>query len=137
MRDVCANRTPRSDRARHRGKSDTLDLERIARQVLAHPLLPEAFKRAGHDQRPDELHRLLGLWRNRRRSILAGRQHLVNEAEQLLCGLRLERREQLPDTKSARATLAALRPRNHRQRYDLPTRLRLEFARRLPPAEKG
>ena len=25
VRDVCANRTPRSDRARQRGKSDTLD----------------------------------------------------------------------------------------------------------------
>ena len=31
VRDVCANRTPRSDRARQRGKSDTLDSERIAR----------------------------------------------------------------------------------------------------------
>jgi len=37
VRDVCANRTPRSDRARQRGKSDTLDSERIAREVLAHP----------------------------------------------------------------------------------------------------
>ena len=52
VRDVCANRTPRSDRARQRGKSDTLDRERIAREVLAHPLLPKAFKRAGADQRP-------------------------------------------------------------------------------------
>ncbi len=32
VRDVCANRTPRSDRARQRGKSDTLDSERIARE---------------------------------------------------------------------------------------------------------
>ena len=47
VRDVCANRTPRSDRARQRGKSDTLDSERIARETLAHPLLPKAFKRAG------------------------------------------------------------------------------------------
>ena len=81
VRDVCANRTPRSDRARQRGKSDTLDSERIAREVLAHSLLPRAFKRAGQDQGPDELHQLLGLWHNRRRSILVGRQHLVNEAE--------------------------------------------------------
>jgi hypothetical protein len=36
VRDVCANRTPRSDRARQRGKSDTLDSERTAGEVLAH-----------------------------------------------------------------------------------------------------
>ena len=50
VRDVCANRTPRSDRARQRGKSDTLDSERIAREVLAHSLLPRAFERAGQEQ---------------------------------------------------------------------------------------
>ncbi len=54
VRDVCANRTPRSDRARQRGKSDTLDSERIARETLAHPLLPKAFRRAGQDSGPDE-----------------------------------------------------------------------------------
>ena len=70
VRDVCANRTPRSDRARQRGKSDTLDSERIAREVLAHPLLPKAFKRAGQEHGPDEQHQLLALWHNRRRSIL-------------------------------------------------------------------
>ena len=121
VRDVCANRTPRSDRARQRGKSDTLDSERIAREVLAHSLLPKAFKRAGQDQGPDELHQLLGLWHNRRRSILAGRQHLVGEAEQLLCELPLELREQLPDTKSVRPRLAALQRRNRRRRYEAPT----------------
>src|ERR1022692_450757 len=81
VRDVCANRTPRSDRARQRGKSDTLDSERIAREVLAHALLPKAFKRAGQDQGPDELHELLALWHNQRRSTLASRQHLLGEAE--------------------------------------------------------
>src|SRR5205823_11348241 len=64
---------------------------------------------------------------NRRRSILAGRQHLVNEAEQLLCELPLELREQLPDTKSVRPRLAALQRRNRRRRYDPPTRLRLQL----------
>ena len=77
VRDVCANRTPRADRARRRGKSDMLDSERIAREVLAHPLLPKAFKRSGQEQGPDELHQLLALWHNRRRSILTTRQHLV------------------------------------------------------------
>ena len=84
------------DRARQRGKSDTLDSERIAREVLAHSLLPKAFKRAGSDSGPDERHQLLAIWHNRRRSILTSRQHLVNEAEHLLCELPLELREQLP-----------------------------------------
>jgi transposase len=127
VRDVCANRTPRADRARQRGESDPLDSERIARETLAHPLLPKAFKRAGADSGPDELHQLLALWNNRRRSILTGRQHLVNEAEYLLCELPLELREQLPDTKTVRPRLAALARRNRRRRYDAPTRLRLQL----------
>src|SRR5450631_1705887 len=127
VRDVCANRTPRSDRARQRGKSDTLDSERIARETLAHSLLPKAFKRAGADQGPDELHQPLSLWHNRRRSILTSRQHLVGEAEYLLCELPLELREQLPDSKAVRPRLAALARRNRRRRYDAPTKLRLQL----------
>ena len=127
VRDVCANRTPRSDRARQRGKSDTLDSERIAREVLAHPLLPKAFKRAGQEQGPDEQRQLLALWHNRRRSILTSRQHLVNEAEYLLCELPLELSEQLPDTKAVKPRLAALARRNRRRRYDAPTKLRLQL----------
>jgi len=127
VRDVCANRTPRNDRARQRGKSDTLDSERIAREVLAHPLLPKAFKRAGADSGPDEQHQLLALWHNRRRSILTSRQHVVNEAEHLLCELPLERRDQLPSTKAVRPRLAALERRNRRRRYDAPTTLRLQM----------
>ena len=127
VRDVCANRTPRSDRARQRGKSDVLDSERIARETLAHPLLAKAFKRAGQDHGPDEHHQLLALWHNRRRSILASRQHLVNEAEHLLCELPLELRDQLPDSKAVRPRLAALAARNRRRRHDAPTRLRLRM----------
>lgn len=127
VRDVCANRTSRADRARQRGKSDTLDSERIARETLAHPLLPKAFKRAGADSGPNELQQLLALWNNRRRSILTAVQHLVGEAEQLLCDLPLELREQLPDTKTVRPRLAALARRNRRRRYDEPTRLRLQL----------
>jgi transposase len=127
VRDVCANRTPRQDRARQRGKSDAFDSERIAREVLAHPLLPKAFKRAGQDQGPDELHQLLALWHNRRRSILTSRQHLVNEAEPLLSELPLGLRDQLPDSRAVRPRLAALARRNRRRRYDPPTRLRLQM----------
>ena len=127
VRDVCANRTARNDRARQRGKSDTLDSERIAREVLAHPLLPKAFKRAGQDHGPDERHELLAIWHNRRQSILKSRQHLVNEAEYLLCELPLELREQLPASKAVRPRLTALAARNRRRRYDPPTTLRLRM----------
>jgi len=127
VRDVCANRTPRNDRARLRGKSDMLDSERIARETLAHPLLPKAFKRAAADSGPDEQHQLLALWHHRRRSILTSRQHLVNEAESLLCELPLDLREQLPDSKAVRPRLAALARRNRRRRYDAPTSLRLRM----------
>ena len=67
------------------------------------------------------------MWHNRRRSILTSRQHLVNEAEHLLCELPLELREQLPDTKAVRPRLAALARRNRRRRYDAPTPLRLQL----------
>ena len=67
------------------------------------------------------------MWHNRRRSILTGRQHLVNEAEHLLCELPLGLREQLPDSKAVRPRLAALGERNRRRRYDAPTKLRLQL----------
>jgi transposase len=127
VRDVCANRTANNDRARQRGKSDTLDSERIAREVLAHPLLPKAFKRAGQDQGPDERHQLLAIWHNRRLSILKSRQHMVNEAESLLCELPLELREALPASKAVRPRLNALAARNRRRRHDPPTKLRLQM----------
>jgi transposase len=127
VRDVCPNRTARNDRARQRGKSDTLDSERIAREVLAYPLLPKAFKRAGQDQGPDEHQQLLAIWHNRRLSILKSRQHLVNEAESLLCELPLDLREALPASKAVRPRLNALAARNRRRRYDPPTKLRLQM----------
>jgi transposase len=127
VRDVCPNRTVRSDRARQRGKSDTLDAERVAREVLAHPLLPRAFKRAD-DQPvgPDPRHELLMLWHRRRRSVLTSRQHLVNEAESLLAELPLELREQLPHSTAVRPRLRALAGRRLRPRDPaLALRLRL------------
>jgi len=125
---MCARIAPRGLIVRvSAARSDTLDSERIAREVLAHPLLPKAFKRAGQEQGPDEQHQLLALWHNRRRSILTGRQHLLGEAESLLCELPLELREQLPDRKAVRPRLAALASRNRRRRYDAPTTLRLQL----------
>ena len=125
VRDVCPNRTARQDRGRQRGKSDTLDAERIARETLSHPLLPHAFKRAQAQAGPDEHQELLGLRHKQRRSLLKSRQHLLNEAEFLLGELPLELRDALPDTKAVRPRLAALGRRNRRTRWDAATALRL------------
>ncbi len=120
VRDVCPNRTARVDRARQRGKSDALDAERIARDVLAHPLLPKAFKRAGRQPAtPDPLREQLMLWHRQRRSLLTSRQHLLNEADTLLAELPLELREQLPDSKAVRPRLRALARRRLRPRDPL------------------
>ena len=74
---------PQSDRgARPQsspGQSDTLDAERIARELLAHPDLPLAFKRSQQAARPDQVEELLGLWHQARRSLLKSQQHLLNE----------------------------------------------------------
>ena len=127
VRDVCANRTPRSDRARQRGKSDTLDSERIARETLAHPLLPKAFKRAGQEQGPDELHELLALWHNRRRSILTSRQHLVNEAEHMLCELPLDLSRAAARHQGGQAPARGARPAQPPPALRPPTRVRLQL----------
>jgi transposase len=127
VRDVCPNRTPRADRGRQRGKSDTLDAERIARETLAHPLLPRAFKRAAGAAGPDEQTELLTLWHRTRRSILPSRQHLLNEAVFLLCELPLELRERLPDSKAVRPRLAALAGHRRSRGWDAPTALRLRL----------
>jgi hypothetical protein len=127
VRDVCPNRTSRVDRGRQRGKSDTLDAERIARETLAHPLLPRAFKRSGAETGPDEHTELLRLYHGQRQSLLKSRQHLLNEAEFLLADLPLELRDWLPLTKAVRPRLNALKRRNRRVRWDAPTVLRLRI----------
>lgn len=81
---------------------------RIAREVQADPDLPRAFKRAEGDAGPDETTELLGLWHQARRSLLKSRQHLLNEAEALLCALPEELRAQLPDVPDVRVRLGAL-----------------------------
>ena len=134
VRDVCPNRTARADRARQRGKSDTLDAERIAREVLAHSLLPKAFKRVGEPAGPDDSHEQLMLWQRRRRSLLTSRQHLLNEAEALLGELPLELREQLPDSKAVRprlAALARLRPRPDGPVLALRLRLLADYGQQI------
>ena len=93
VRDVCANRTPRSDRAASAASPTRSTASgspaRHWRLVAAQGV---QARRPG--ARPASSS-LLALWNNRRRSILTGRQHLVGEAEYLLCELPLELREQL------------------------------------------
>jgi transposase len=127
VRDVCPNRTAQRDRARQRGKSDVLDSERIARETLAHPLLPRAFKRAGQDQGPDEQAELLGVWWRARCSLLKRRQHLLTEAEALLRELPLKLIERLPDTERVRPRLAALATQARRRRFDPPSAQRIKL----------
>jgi hypothetical protein len=127
VRDVCPNRTSRADRARQRGTSDSLDGERVARETLAHAVLPRAFKRAaGSDPGPDEQTELLALWHRSRRSIMTSRQHLLNEAEALVAELPLALREQLPDRTAVRPRLAALARRRPRA-LDAASRLRMRL----------
>jgi transposase len=127
VRDVCPARTGRQDRARQRGKSDTLDSERIARETLAHSLLPKAFKRSGQDAGPDEQTELLGVWWTARCSLIKRRQHLISEAEALLGDLPLELIERLPSSKAVRPRLAALTRVTRRRRFDAPTALRVRL----------
>lgn len=127
VRDVCPNRTGRHDRARQRGKSDTLDSERIARETLAHPLLPRAFKRAGQDAGPDEQAELLATWWQARCSLVKRRQHLLSEADALLGKLPLGLVERLPATQKIRPRLAALTDRPQQRRFDPPATLRIRL----------
>ena len=130
VRDVCPNRTHERGRARQQGKSDALDAERIARETLAHPLLPLAFKRSSAGEAgPDVDHELLTLWHGARRSVLRSRQHLVNEAEFLFDALPEMLRRRLPDTKAVRPRLAAAARLTQRKNYDAATTVRLGLLR--------
>jgi transposase len=127
VRDVCPNRTARHDRARQRGKSDMLDSERIARETLAHPLLPKAFKRAGQDAGPDQQTELLAVWWTARCSVIKRRQHLLSESEALLRELPLELIERLPSAKRVRPRLAALSRVSARRRLAPPAAVRVRI----------
>jgi len=100
VRDVCPNRTAERARNRRQGKSDTLDAERIARELLANPDLPLAFKRSQQAARPDQVVELLGLWHQARRSLLKTQQHLLNEAEDMLQAMPEAIRDRLPASKA-------------------------------------
>ncbi len=127
VRDVCPTRTNERARRRRQGKTDALDAERIGREVLADPRLPLALKRADPRAAPDPIMEQLGLWHQERRSLLASRQHLLNEAETLLMALPEEIREALPPTKEVRPRLQALA--TPAGQWDGPTQLRVRLLR--------
>jgi transposase len=127
VRDVCPTRTNERARRRRQGKTDALDAERIGREVLADPRLPLALKRAEAGAAPDPILEQLGLWHQERRSLLASRQHLLNESETLLLALPEEIREALPRTKEVRPRLLALATLH--VEGDGPTQLRVRLLR--------
>jgi transposase len=127
VRDVCPNRTNERARRRREGKSDALDSERIARETLAHPELPRAFKRAGPDSGPNEMSELLSLWHKERRSVVKLRQQLLSETESLLSDLPDEVRDELPASKKVRTRLTAIGRRDRTRVHDHATALRLRL----------
>jgi transposase len=106
VRDVCPTRTAERSRQRRRGKSDSLDAERIGRETLAEPGLPRAFKLVDGG-RPDPTRETIGLWHGARRSVAKIRQQLLGESEALLHQLPEHLRGRLPATKKIRPRLDA------------------------------
>ena len=104
VREVQASRTAERRRRRRRAKTDAEDAQAIARETLAHPDLPPAGKQHAPDPDWEELVAL----RNQRRSLIAQRRRLLNEAESVLVGLPLVVRAVLPDTSQVRPRLRAL-----------------------------
>lgn len=127
VRDVCPNRTHERRRARQQGKTDASDSVRIARETLADAAVPVAFKRAAGDAGPDETTELIALWHKARCSVLASRQHLLNEADSLLVDLAEEARAGVPVTKPVRVRLDAVVARDRSRSWDAPTALRLQL----------
>ena len=109
VRDFCPARTAEQAWRRREGKSDALDATRIAREPLAEPSLPVAFKRAGSDRGPDPVHEQILWWHKARRSLVKTRVHLLNEADHLIVELPLELRERLPRTFDVRRLLRGRR----------------------------
>ncbi len=96
VRDVCPTRT--SDRRRRRpsrGKSDAVDAEAIARELLAHPDLPHAFKTAAPG-RPAAAREALAVVLRTRHQVVDHHRRLLNEAEVLLGELPAHLSERLP-----------------------------------------
>jgi transposase len=107
VRDVCPTRTAERRRRRPgRGKSDAIDAEAIARELLAHPDLPHAFKGAQPGQ-PDPQRDLLAVLVRARKQVVDRHRRLLNEAEPLLTELPAALAERLPVDRKIEPRLAA------------------------------
>jgi transposase len=107
VRDVSPGRTSDHRRRRPgRGKSDAIDAEAIARELLAHPDLPHAFKTA-EACRPGPARETLAVLVRERNQIVDRNRRLLNEAEALLTELPAELAERLPTRATVRPRLAA------------------------------
>jgi transposase len=107
VRDVCPTRT--ADRRRQRpgrGKSDVVDAEAIARELLAHPDLPRAFKSAEASM-PDPVREELTVLVRARKQMVDRHRRLLNEAEALVGELPAQLMERLPSGTSVAPRLAA------------------------------
>jgi transposase len=96
VRDVCPTRT--ADRRRQRpgrGKSDVVDAEAIARELLAHPDLPHAFKAAAVCV-PDPIREELMVLVRTRKQMVDRHRRLLNEADALVGELPARIIERLP-----------------------------------------
>ena len=131
VRDVCPNRTNERRRARQGAKSDAEDSLRIAREVLANPGTPAAFKRTDGSAGPDEGTELLGIWHNARRWARDTTRDLLNRAESLLYALPEQVRSALPDTPDVRVRLHALAKLGQPAGLDAPAALRLRLLRSM------
>jgi transposase len=127
VHDVCATRTADHRRRRPgRGKSDSVDAEAIARELLAHPELPHAFKGA-ISGKPDPLREELAVLVRARHQLADTHRRLLNEAEALLGELPARLHERLPIGREVAPRLAAA-ARLHRT-GDRLTDLRLTLLR--------
>jgi transposase len=127
VRDVCPTRT--ADRRRRRpgrGKSDVVDAEAIARELLAHPDLPRAFKSV-ESGLPDPRREELAVLLRTRKQLVDRHRRLLNEADALIGELPARLGERLPRGAGVAPRLVAA-ARLHRS-GDRLTDLRLRVLR--------
>jgi transposase len=107
VREVCPTRTA-DQRRRHpgRGKSDAVDAEAIAQELLAHPDLPRAFKTAAAGG-PDPARDALAVLVRARAQTVDRHRRLLTEVEALLAELPARLAERLPAGAAVLPRLAA------------------------------
>ena len=107
VRDVCPARTSERRRRRpSRGKSDAVDAEAIARELIAHPDLPHAFKTSAPG-RPEPAREALAVVLRTRHQVVDHHRRLLNEVDVLLGELPAHLSERLPSGSKVEPRLMA------------------------------